>query len=93
MAFTLLGLPMDCCRVLGMAQGAFAEAPSRQPLGVSMFAASKSRAAYCVEAYFKLNTLDLENDRPKRDGPLKSLSEAAFFTIATDPSSERYRHI
>jgi hypothetical protein len=23
---------------------------------------------HCVEAYFKLNTLDLENDRPNQDG-------------------------
>ncbi|NQT16151.1 MAG: hypothetical protein HQ582_25565, partial [Planctomycetes bacterium] len=39
---------------------------------------------HCVEAYFKLNTLDLENDRPKRDGVVRGWFDGRLVVERTD---------
>ena len=39
---------------------------------------------HCVEAYFKLNTLDLENDRPNRDGIVRGWFDGKLVVEHTD---------
>jgi len=39
---------------------------------------------HCVEAYFKLNTLDLENDRPRRDGIVRGWFDGRLVVDRTD---------
>ena len=39
---------------------------------------------HCVEAYFKLNTLDLENDRPNRDGIVRAWFDGKLVVERTD---------
>jgi hypothetical protein len=39
---------------------------------------------HCVEAYFKLNTLDLENDRPNRDGIVRGWFDGRQVLHRTD---------
>ena len=39
---------------------------------------------HCVEAYFKLNTLDLENDRPNRDGIVRGWFDGNLVVERTD---------
>jgi hypothetical protein len=39
---------------------------------------------HCVEAYFKLNTLDLENDRPNRDGVVRGWFDGKLVVEHTD---------
>jgi hypothetical protein len=39
---------------------------------------------HCVEAYFKLNTLDLENDRPNRDGVVRGWFDGKLVVERTD---------
>jgi len=39
---------------------------------------------HCVEAYFKLNTLDLENDRPNRDGVARGWFDGRLVVERTD---------
>jgi hypothetical protein len=39
---------------------------------------------HCVEAYFKLNTLDLENDRPNRDGVVRGWFDGRLVVQRTD---------
>jgi hypothetical protein len=39
---------------------------------------------HCVEAYFKLNTLDLENDRPNRDGIVRAWFDGRLVVERTD---------
>ena len=39
---------------------------------------------HCVEAYFKLNTLDVENDRPNRDGIVRGWFDGKLVVEHTD---------
>jgi len=39
---------------------------------------------HCVEAYFKLNTLDLQNDRPNRDGIVRGWFDGKLVVEHTD---------
>jgi hypothetical protein len=39
---------------------------------------------HCVEAYFKLNTLDLENDRPNQDGIVRGWFDGKLVVEHTD---------
>lgn len=39
---------------------------------------------HCVEAYFKLNTLDLQNDRPNRDGIVRGWFDGTLVVEHTD---------
>lgn len=39
---------------------------------------------HCVEAYFQLNTLDLENDRPNRDGIVRGWFDGRLVVERTD---------
>ena len=39
---------------------------------------------HCVEAYFKLNTLDLENDRPRRDGIVRGWFDGGLVIDRSD---------
>ena len=39
---------------------------------------------HCIEAYFKLNTLDLQNDRPNRDGIVRGWFDGKLVIEHTD---------
>lgn len=44
----------------------------------------KDELWHCVEAYFKLNTLDLENGRPNRDGVVRAWFDDKLVVERTD---------